>query len=167
MRKNTYKIALRGFYLLLDSLCIVGSLLLAYLIYHAVDLGQGVVYTRHEITAFAGFLVLGGWGAMFLFGAYHRNSGILNVLEIRGVILGLLTLFAVINVSFFALRYAPSRYVIVMARYLEKTFCPASADTASSRRRARPRPATAGSCRPSWRRGGRDDAAILASRWSR
>jgi putative colanic acid biosysnthesis UDP-glucose lipid carrier transferase len=115
MKKKTYKIALRGFYLLLDSLCIVGSLLLAYLIYHALDLGQGVVYNRQEITAFAGFLVLGGWGVMFLFRAYHRNSGILNVLEIRGVILGLLTLFAVINVLFFALRYAPSRYVIVMA----------------------------------------------------
>lgn len=115
MPKTIYRIAWTSLYAALDCACIFGSVLAAYGIYHLLGMGKGVAYEAGALVPFTLALAGAGCGCMALCGAYRRESGILNVVEVRGVILGVLLCFAVTNTFFFAIRFAPSRYVTVMA----------------------------------------------------
>jgi exopolysaccharide biosynthesis polyprenyl glycosylphosphotransferase len=115
MQKIFYRLTLTGFYVFLDCLCIFGSVLAAYGIYHLLGMGKGVTYPASALIPFTAGLATLGCACMALFGAYRQESGILNVLEVRSVILGILVCFAVTNTFFFTIRFPPSRYVVVMA----------------------------------------------------
>ncbi|HHE74100.1 MAG TPA: sugar transferase [Desulfobacteraceae bacterium] len=115
MQKIFYRLTLTGFYVFLDCVCIFGSVFAAYGIYHLLGMGKGVAYDARALVPFTLALAGIGCGSMALCGAYRRESGILNVVEVRGVILGVLLCFAVTNAFFFVIRFAPSRYVTVMA----------------------------------------------------
>ena len=115
MQKLFYRLTLTGFYVFLDCVCIFGSVFAAYGIYHLLGMGKGVTYPAAALVPFTVGLAALCCVCMALFGAYRRESGILNVLEVRGVILGILVCFAVTNTFFFAVRFPPSRYIVVMA----------------------------------------------------
>ncbi len=98
-----YRFTLSGFYLFLDCVCIFFSVLLAYGTYHFFNLGREVTYEFSTLISFSLALAFVGCVILFIFGAYRRESGILNVLEVKNVILGILTCFAITNTFFFAL----------------------------------------------------------------
>ena len=115
MRKYMYQLTLTGFYLFLDCTCIFFSVLLAYGTYHSLNLGKEVTYKFSTLIPFSLSLAVVGCVVLFIFGAYRRESGILNVLEVKNVILGILTCFAITNTFFFAIQFAPSRYIMVLS----------------------------------------------------
>jgi len=115
MRKFLYRLTLTGFYLLLDCVCIFCSVFLAYGTYHFFNLGKAVTYEFSALISFSLVLAVVGCVILFVFGAYRRESGILNVLEVKNVILSILTCFAITNTFFFAIQFAPSRYILVLS----------------------------------------------------
>ena len=115
MGKFMYRLTLTGFYLFLDCVCILFSVLLAYSTYHFFNLGMEVTYEFSTLVSFSLALAVVGCVILFIFGAYRRESGILNVQEVKNVILGILTCFAITNTFFFAIQFAPSRYIMVLS----------------------------------------------------
>jgi exopolysaccharide biosynthesis polyprenyl glycosylphosphotransferase len=91
------------------------SVLLAYGIYRIFEIGKETTYQLTTLIPFALGVAAVGCLSMLIFGAYRRESGILNVVEIRSVILGILGGFAITNALFFTLHLAPSRYVVVLS----------------------------------------------------
>jgi exopolysaccharide biosynthesis polyprenyl glycosylphosphotransferase len=115
MGKIFFRMTLTGFYIFLDCVCIFFSVLVAYGTYHFFNLGKEVTYEFSALIPFSLALALVGCVILFIFGAYRRESGILNVIEVRNVILGILTCFAITNAFFFAVQFAPSRYIMVFS----------------------------------------------------
>lgn len=115
MGKFVCRLTLTGFYLFLDCVCIFFSVLLSYGTYHYFNLGREVTYQFSTLIPFSLALSIVGCLILFIFGAYRRESGILNVLEVKNVILGILTCFAITNTFFFSIQFAPSRYIMVLS----------------------------------------------------
>lgn len=112
MRSLFIRILQAFLYLVLDISCIFASVFLAYFTYDFLDIGKQVVYDPSFLTQLALVLSALVCSFMFLFGAYSRESGILNVKEIRSVILGISVSFLIVNAGFFVVRFLPSRYFV-------------------------------------------------------
>jgi exopolysaccharide biosynthesis polyprenyl glycosylphosphotransferase len=115
MCKFVFRLTLTGFYIFLDCVCIFFSVLSAYGAYHFFNLGREVTYEFSTLISFSLALAVVGCAILFIFGAYRRESGILNVLEVKNVILGVLTCFAITNTFFFAIQFAASRYIMLFS----------------------------------------------------
>jgi len=115
MRIKIAQMALNFFYIFLDLACIILCVFLAYGIYHMLGLGKEITYEPGFLLMFALFLGALVCTTMHLFGAYARESGLLNVQELRSVILGILLGLLLINALFFAVRFMPSRYLIFIS----------------------------------------------------
>ncbi len=101
-------------YLALDFACVFISVFLAYGTYQLLDLGKAVTYESSFLLGLALTLFALVSSLIFYFGAYSRESGLLNVKEMRSVVLGVLTGLLLVNAVFFAIRYLPSRYLIFL-----------------------------------------------------
>ena len=132
MASLLYRLTLTGFYLILDCICVFLSVLSSYGIYHLFGLGKEVTYGFSTLLFFTAIMAVSACMTMFLFGAYRRESGILNVLEVRNVILGILTCFAVTNSFFFMIRFAPSRYVVILSFLMMLILIPLARSTVYS-----------------------------------
>ena len=124
MRSLFFRILQAFLYLVLDISCIFVSVFLAYFTYDFLNLGQKVIYDPTFLVQFALVLSAIICPAMFFFGAYSRESGILNVKEVRSVILGILSSFLLVNAIFFSIRFLPSRYLVVFSFFYAMLFLP-------------------------------------------
>lgn len=115
MKKLMVRFYISGIYAILDCAGIILSVFLAYGTYHLFNLGKEVTYEFSFLILFA--LILCGLvcSMMYLFGAYSRVSGILNVNEIKSVILGIVASLFVANAIFFSVRFMPSRYIVFIS----------------------------------------------------
>lgn len=100
---------------MLDAACIFASVFLAYATYQFLDLGKSIDYSMWFLVKFSLGLCVVVCVTMYFFKAYNRESGILNVKEVRGVILGILAGLILVNALFFAFRFLPSRYFLFLS----------------------------------------------------
>jgi exopolysaccharide biosynthesis polyprenyl glycosylphosphotransferase len=114
MRNLIYRISLTGLYFALDWACIFGSVFLGYATYRFLGIGKSMVYETAFLLELGLVLAIVVCGTMHLFGAYARESGILNVKEIRSVMMGILGSLIIVNAFFALTRFLPSRYFVLL-----------------------------------------------------
>ena len=115
MRKNLYRIILVTGYPVIDFILVASAILLSYLAYRHMEIGMQVHYDLTNLSLVAigcSFITV-----LFMhgFGAYKKESGLLNVEEIKSVIIGVTVSFFLFVIVMMFVRYAPSRYVLVMS----------------------------------------------------
>jgi exopolysaccharide biosynthesis polyprenyl glycosylphosphotransferase len=115
MKRKIWKTASIILYPILDWVCVFGSCLLSYNIYYYFELGKQVAYGETEYIMISFIAALVVLIALQLNGAYHRESSLLNVAEIRSVIKGITLSFLLYVLLTFSLRVTHSRYMVVMA----------------------------------------------------
>lgn len=114
MKSLVFRFSLHAVYVGVDLACIWASILLGYATYRLLSLGHETTYTLENLLVSGLGLSVLVFTFLHMLGAYRRDSGMLNVLEIRGVILGVLCSFAVVSALFYALRLHPSRYTVFL-----------------------------------------------------
>lgn len=114
MRNLIYRVGFTGLYILLDCICIFCSVALGYATYQFLGIGKSMVYDAPFLMELGMVLAIVVCGTMYLFGAYSRESGILNVKEIRSVMIGILASLVIVNAFFALTRFLPSRYFVFL-----------------------------------------------------
>jgi len=84
----------------------------SYKIYRILGIGQNVFYQKMDIVPLSFLASLLTVIVLLVFGAYKRESSILNVEEIKSVFMGLTSSFLLITLILVFGKYAPSRYVL-------------------------------------------------------
>lgn len=102
-------------YPLIDFIGIFGCCALAYYTYDLLNIGKQMYYPPEvllPVCALTGALTC----IVLLFtGAYSRESSLLNVVEMRAVIKGVLIAFLLFTLATFGMRLHPARYVVTLA----------------------------------------------------
>ncbi len=102
-------------YPVLDWASVFVSCLLAYTIYHHLEIGRQVTYGRIEYVTISILAATVALITLYMSGAYKRDSSVLNVSEIKSVVKGVTYAFLLYLLLTFILRVNHSRYIVIMA----------------------------------------------------
>jgi exopolysaccharide biosynthesis polyprenyl glycosylphosphotransferase len=102
-------------YITVDFITILISNVFSYDLYHWLGIGQQAVYRESDIISATLIVTLTAIFILYLFGAYKKESSVLNVAELKNVIQGFtVTFFLFIAITLFT-KAPVSRYLMVLA----------------------------------------------------
>jgi len=109
-------------YPIIDFIASVLAILSSYKIYRLLGLGKKVYYTKPDIIIIS--LIASFFTVLILiaFGAYKKESGVLNVEEIKNVIKGLTFTFMLSTVILVFVKFSPARYVLSLSYIISLIF---------------------------------------------
>ena len=114
-KRKTYDLVIRSIYTLVDFAAIVFAIMFSYKVYRILGLGKQVYYGSFHIMPVS---LLAGVATVIIlanFGAYKRESSLLNMEEIKNVVKGVSFSFLLFAVILVFGRFALSRYVLVLS----------------------------------------------------
>ena len=122
MKKKIYNSIILVLYPAIDFIAVVLAIAFSYKLYRILGIGKEVYYPKADVILiglFASFIAV-----MLLlgFGAYKKESSILNVEEIKNVVKGVTVTFMVFTVMVVFVKLAPSRYVLVFSYIISLVF---------------------------------------------
>ena len=112
MRRKTYQFIIELIYPLVDFVLVAFAIMASYKIYRVLGIGKYVYYQKIDIIPLSFLVGLLTTFVLLLFGAYKRESSVLNVEEIKSVVEGLTASLLLITLFLAFGKYAPSRYVM-------------------------------------------------------
>jgi exopolysaccharide biosynthesis polyprenyl glycosylphosphotransferase len=112
MKKKAYKIIIVAVFPLVDFCLIVLAVVFSYKIYRFLGIGKQVYYEEFYMISLALSASLLTVLTLFIFGAYKKESSVLNAEEIRNVVEGLSFSFLIFMVVLVFGKFNLSRYVI-------------------------------------------------------
>jgi len=115
MRRRAFKTVFYVLYPVVDFLTITFAILVSYKIYRLLGIGQQVQYAKIHIIPVSVTASLIAIVVLLIFGAYKRESSLLNVEEIKNVVKGISFSYLLFAVALVFMVYAPSRYVLVFS----------------------------------------------------
>ena len=115
MKHKLFTIGSFASYLIIDFVTIAFSIMASYKIYRVLDLGKNVFYPKLEIIPLSLLLSLFTIFILFVFGAYKKDSSILNVEEIKSIFKGINFSFLLLTVILIFGRVDLSRYVLLFS----------------------------------------------------
>lgn len=128
--KKLYRTLLWGTLPILDFAVITCSGMLSYGIYRIMEIGEKAVYPLGDVFYLCILTGLGSVLILILLGTYEKESGILNVEEVKYTIKGMTLSFFCFAMIMVLMRYQIPRYVLVFSYLLsilllvvEKTIC--------------------------------------------
>ena len=110
---NTHNIIATLLYAVADFITIFSSLLFSYKLYRWLGIGHKAVYQGPDIISTTLTVTLSAIFILYLFGAYKRESSVLNVAEIKNVIQGFTITFILFVVITLFTKLPVSRYLMV------------------------------------------------------
>lgn len=117
MRKNAFKVVFYFLYPVVDFLTINFSILFSYKAYRILGIGQQAYYAKLHIIPISLMASLVAIVVLLIFGAYKRESSLLNVEEIKNVVKGISFSYLLLAVVMVFMTLAPSRYVLVFSYF--------------------------------------------------
>lgn len=119
--KGTYRFLFFFTLPVMDFVIITCAGLLSYGLYRILGIGQNAVYPFQNV--FHACLITGlvSVSILFLMGTYKKESGLLNVQEIKNTIKGITISFLIFSAAMVLLRYQIPRYVLVFSYLLSIT----------------------------------------------
>jgi len=105
-----------------DFLAINFAILLSYKVYRILGIGQQVYYEKLHIIPISLMASLAALIILLIFGAYKRESSLLNVEEIKNVVKGISFSYLLFAVVMVFMTLAPSRYVLVFSYFASVMF---------------------------------------------
>ena len=122
MRKKAFNIFFSFLYPVADFLTIAFAIMASYKVYRILGIGQYVYYEKIHIIPMSLMASLAAVIILFIFGAYKRESSLLNVEEIKNVVKGISFSYLLFAVAFVFMTLAPSRYVLVFSYFASIIF---------------------------------------------
>jgi len=122
MKRKIHGLIISLLYPALDFVAVTSGIVSSYALYRFLGIGKQVYYEKADIigvsllAACISLLILLG------FGAYRKESSVLNVEEMRNVIKGLTVSFLLFAVIFVFVKFPPSRYVLVFSYFAALLF---------------------------------------------
>ena len=119
--KRTYRFLFFFTMPVMDFILLTCAGLLSYGLYRILGIGQKAAYPFQSV--FQACLVAGlvSVSILFLMGAYKKESGLLNVQEIKNTIKGVTISFLLVSAAMVLLKYQVPRYVLVFSYVLSIT----------------------------------------------
>jgi exopolysaccharide biosynthesis polyprenyl glycosylphosphotransferase len=112
---NIYNFLATLIYALADIFTIFLSILFSYKLYRWLGIGQKAVYQGPDIISTTLTVTLSAIFILYLFGAYKKESSVLNVAEIKNVIQGFTVTFILFVAITLFTKLPVSRYLMVFA----------------------------------------------------
>jgi exopolysaccharide biosynthesis polyprenyl glycosylphosphotransferase len=122
MKKKIYHLFLLVIYPIVDFIAVALAILSSYNLYRLLGIGRQVSYAKADFFVLTLLLASACVLSLLVFGAYKKESGILNVEEVRSVFKGITASFLMFAVMIVFLRWVPSRYVLVFSYILSVLF---------------------------------------------
>jgi FlaA1/EpsC-like NDP-sugar epimerase len=122
MGRKAFNMFFSFLYPVADFLTINFAILLSYKVYRILGIGQYVYYGKIRIIPISLMASLAVVIVLFIFGAYKRESSLLNVEEIKNVVKGISFSYLLFAVAFVFMTLAPSRYVLVFSYFASVMF---------------------------------------------
>ena len=122
MRRKAFNMFFSFLYPVADFLAINFAILLSYKVYRILDIGQYVFYEKIHIITMSLMASLATVIVLLIFGAYKKESSLLNVEEIKNVVKGISFSYLLFAVAFVFMTLAPSRYVLVFSYFASVIF---------------------------------------------
>lgn len=116
--KSTYRFLVFFTMPVLDFFIITCSGLLSYGLYRILGIGQKAVYPFPSVFQVCLAVSLIAIFILYAIGAYNRESGLLNVQEIKNTIKGMTVSFLICALAMVFLQYQIPRYVMVLFYFL-------------------------------------------------
>jgi len=104
-----------GLYQAIDFVFVVLSIMVCYKVYRILGLGQTVFYQKFDIIRTSLLLGVGTVLIMQVFGAYSKQSSVMNVEEIRKTLRGITAAYVLFMFVLVFGHFALSRYVVAMS----------------------------------------------------
>lgn len=115
VKRRTYDLIIQSIYPLADFAAIVFAIVASYKVYRILGIGQHVYYQRSHIVLISILASFTTVIILLIFGAYKRESSLLNMEEIKNVVKGISLSFLLFAVILVFGRFALSRYVLVFS----------------------------------------------------
>ena len=117
VKRKTYDLIIQSIYPLVDFATIAFAIMLSYRLYRILGIGQQVYYERVHIISVSLLASFATVIILLIFGAYKRESSLLNMEEVKNVVKGISLSFLLFASILVFGRFAPSRYVLVFAYF--------------------------------------------------
>ena len=122
MRRKAFNMFFSFLYPVADFLAINFAILLSYKVYRILDIGQYVFYEKLYVIPISLMASLATVIVLLIFGAYKKESSLLNVEEIKNVVKGISFSYLLFAVAFVFMTLAPSRYLLVFSYFASVIF---------------------------------------------
>ncbi|MEA2014063.1 MAG: sugar transferase [Thermodesulfobacteriota bacterium] len=122
MKRETLNIFFSFLYPVTDFFAINFAILLSYKVYRLLDIGQQVYYEKLHIIPISLAASLVSVIVLLIFGAYKKESSLLNAEEIKNVVMGISFSYLLFAVVMVFMTLAPSRYVLVFSYFASVMF---------------------------------------------
>lgn len=122
VKRKAYDLIIRSIYPLVDFVTIAFAIMGSYKVYRILGLGKQVYYESFQIIPVS---LLAGLVTVIIlvnFGAYKRESSLLNMEEIKNVVKGISFSFLLFAVILVFGRFALSRYALVFSYFASVMF---------------------------------------------
>ena len=117
MKRNIYTLFLSIIYYFMDFTIIVFAILFSYKAYRVLEIGKQVVYAKLHIIPVSLTCGLITLTILTVFGAYKKESSLLNVEEIKNVVKGVSFSFLIFMLILVFGKFQLSRYVLVFSYF--------------------------------------------------
>lgn len=117
VKRKTYDLIVQLICPLVDFGTVAFAIMLSYGIYRILGIGKQVYYEKVYIISFSLMASLATVIILFIFGAYKRESSLLNMEEIKNVVKGVSFSFLIFALLLVFGKVSPSRYVLVISYF--------------------------------------------------